>query len=167
MRTARFSCRLGGCLPGGVYLGVSAQGVYTPSEQNDWQTGVKIIPCPKLRLRAVISQEAGSSKCWSFCFSEFICRIDFHTSNRCMTNKTRVYNGQSEVRFIRIKSRKAGSFLLCFFAVLTKDVGTIEITLKWQRFNEGVMRLQRDSVRPGYCYNIETTWNDTGCRKMS
>ena len=23
------------------------------SEQNDWQTGVKILPCPKLRLRAV------------------------------------------------------------------------------------------------------------------
>ena len=38
--------------PGGVHphcmLG------YTP-EQNDWQTGVKTLPCPKLRLRAVMN----------------------------------------------------------------------------------------------------------------
>ena len=25
----------------------------TPCEQNDWQTGVKTLPCPKLRLGAV------------------------------------------------------------------------------------------------------------------
>ena len=36
----------GGCLvPGG--------GVYPPCEQNSWQTLLKILPCPKLRLRAV------------------------------------------------------------------------------------------------------------------
>ena len=45
MSTARFSCRLGGgCLP---------RVVYTRREQNDWQTGVKTLPYPKLRLRAV------------------------------------------------------------------------------------------------------------------
>ena len=53
MRTAHFSCHLGG---GGFYLGegvsawgVSAHGavclgVYTPCEQNDWQAGVKTLP---------------------------------------------------------------------------------------------------------------------------
>ena len=29
--------------------------MYSPCEQNDWQTGVKTLPCPKLRLRAVIT----------------------------------------------------------------------------------------------------------------
>ena len=54
MRTARFSCRL--WVVGGMSArGVSAQGRCTPPpfEQNDWQIGVKALPCPKLRLRAV------------------------------------------------------------------------------------------------------------------
>ena len=78
MRTTRFSWHLRGgvCqggLPGGVYLGgvclwgglfaygVSAyggcfpRGCAPPCEQNDWQTGVKTLPCPKLRLRAAMT----------------------------------------------------------------------------------------------------------------
>ena len=41
---------LGGCTlsQGGTCPGTP------PCEQNDWQTGVKILPCPKLRLRAVV-----------------------------------------------------------------------------------------------------------------
>ena len=61
---------LEGCLPGkgvcleGVCLWVvPAQGCIlacngadtTPSKQNDWQTGVKTLPCLKLRLRVVIT----------------------------------------------------------------------------------------------------------------
>ena len=42
---------LGGyLLPGGVYLPR-----YFPPLWTEWQTGVKILPCPKLRLRAVIT----------------------------------------------------------------------------------------------------------------
>ena len=52
MRAARFSGYFGGgmCLPGG---GVCPE-EGGPCEQNDWQTGVKTLPCPKLRLRAVM-----------------------------------------------------------------------------------------------------------------
>ena len=28
---------------------------YTPCEQNEWHTGVKTLPCPKLRLRVVVN----------------------------------------------------------------------------------------------------------------
>ena len=48
MRATRFSCGL--ARGGSVCLGV-----YTPREQNDWQTGVKTLPCPRFRLRAVIN----------------------------------------------------------------------------------------------------------------
>ena len=63
-------CRGGGYLTGGVYLpggvylagglparGVPAPGGYLPSYSplwTEWQTGAKILPCPKLRLRTVI-----------------------------------------------------------------------------------------------------------------
>ena len=61
-------CLLGRCtwswgVPGSRG-GIPARGVpgpggylprYPPCEQNVWQTGVKILPCPKLRLRAVIT----------------------------------------------------------------------------------------------------------------
>ena len=80
MRTTHFTVRLywrylplgaGGCLPlgaGGICLWVQegclplgGGSVYhtpfhhtpTPREQNDWQTGVKTLPCSKLRLRVV------------------------------------------------------------------------------------------------------------------
>ena len=56
---------LGVYLPRGVYVpgGVPAQGGvpvrgYLPRYSplgTDWQTGAKILPCPKLRLRVVIS----------------------------------------------------------------------------------------------------------------
>ena len=79
MHTAYFSGRLyqrGVCLwvqggvslwvQGAVYYPLSPQPLsphpftpfhpfhYTPCEQNDWQTGVEKLPCPKLRLRAVL-----------------------------------------------------------------------------------------------------------------
>ena len=38
--------------PGGVYLVR-----YSPPPWTEWQTGVKILPCPKLRLRAVINDK--------------------------------------------------------------------------------------------------------------
>ena len=49
----------------GEYLpregGVPARGVYLPRyppcEQNSWHTLLKILPCPKLRLRAVMNYE--------------------------------------------------------------------------------------------------------------
>ena len=49
-----------------------------------------------------------------------------------MTNKITINNGESQVRFIRIKSRNPGGFLLScfFFGGGFKDVRTIEITLK-------------------------------------
>ena len=44
----------GGYLPGGcTCLGGTCPG--TPLEQNSWHTLLKILPCPKLRLRVVIS----------------------------------------------------------------------------------------------------------------
>ena len=46
MRTARSSSR-----PGGVSQ--APPGDQTPSLWTEWQTGVNILPCPKLRLRAV------------------------------------------------------------------------------------------------------------------
>ena len=49
-----------GCVPGPGGCTWSREGGTCPGtppcEQNDWQTGVKIIPCPKLRLRGVTSQ---------------------------------------------------------------------------------------------------------------
>ena len=50
MRTARFSGRLGGVCPGGVCL----FGVCHPPPPVGRQTPVKTLPCPKLRLRALI-----------------------------------------------------------------------------------------------------------------
>ena len=59
---------------GGVPVqgGVPAQGGYLPRYSplwTEWQTGAKILPCPKLRLRAVIIEikslvEAAWSKFW-------------------------------------------------------------------------------------------------------
>ena len=45
-----------------------------PLEQNDWLTGVKTLPCPKLRLWAVKSK-------WS-CFN-IVCPPPFTLTNRC------------------------------------------------------------------------------------
>ena len=56
MHTARFSwCLVGkGVCLGGVRLGGGgACPRRAGCEQNDWQTGVKTLPCPKLRLQAV------------------------------------------------------------------------------------------------------------------
>ena len=41
-------------LPGGVYLPRGYLPRYSPREQNSWHTLLKILPCPKLRLRSVI-----------------------------------------------------------------------------------------------------------------
>ena len=54
--------------PGRVYL---VQGGYlprySPCEQNSWHTLLKIIPCPKLRLRAVILGFHPKLRCWRPC----------------------------------------------------------------------------------------------------
>ena len=53
-----------GCVPPAhwSYLRISSYPMHAPWEQprtpplwTEWQTGVKILPCPKLRLRAVIN----------------------------------------------------------------------------------------------------------------
>ena len=47
---------VGGAVQGGVVLSITGSDIINPPcEQNDWQTGVKTLPCPKLHLRAVIS----------------------------------------------------------------------------------------------------------------
>ena len=54
MRTARRSSRLGGGSPPGTPRDQTPPGLgIPPCEQNSWHTLVKILPCPKLRLRAV------------------------------------------------------------------------------------------------------------------
>ena len=49
MRTARSSSR-----PGGLYTPAPPPDQAPPCGQNSWHTLLKILPCPKLRLRAVI-----------------------------------------------------------------------------------------------------------------
>ena len=49
----------GGCLVPGGYP--SMHWGRPPPPWTEWQTGVKILPCPKLRLRAVISHTSPSS----------------------------------------------------------------------------------------------------------
>ena len=54
MRTARSSSRPGGCLVWGGGCTCSRGGVWPDTPLwTEWQLGAKILPCPKLRLRAV------------------------------------------------------------------------------------------------------------------
>ena len=49
-----------GCLSGGCFAWV----VYTLAPWTEWLTGVKTLPCPKLRLRAVIIYRLFNSSLW-------------------------------------------------------------------------------------------------------
>ena len=64
----------GGTCPGRVYL----PGGYLPASphgQNSWHTLLKILPCPKLRLRAVISELEQDNLCNNWVFPCVYCLI--------------------------------------------------------------------------------------------